>query len=448
MVSVIIRYGVLLALSLFEVWLYYQALFEVLIDKRYIARREKILMWICIIIVGVSMGINRKILFFSHIAFLFIIMLMIVFTKLIQRNHLLLIIGIIFVYDSLIAFLDFGFAFLGLAILGYRFNGLIYRDGLHTEKILVYACSRIIMLFIILWLRKIKIKKEILEFQNTLLVLGIVCVILVRGYQLLLARMVFRDIPVDWKSGIISLLCGIAIMGGVFFLLFKYNTIKLENNFMVLKEEMERQKYEEVIAAIEKNKELVHDMKNHLIIISEYERKGEYEKLHKYVEELRSEFVKISPNIYTGNNVIDLVLTQKRIMAGKKEIDFELQTMPLPELPFKEREICTLFGNLLDNAIEACERTDGEKKICVKIEKRKQLLFIEIINTIGERPVGVECERGFLTSKKEKDIHGYGLKSVRRIVDMYEGTMIYEIKEGEFVVRLTFFDIKEEQNEG
>lgn len=91
-----------------------------------------------------------------------------------------------------------------------------------------------------------------------------------------------------------------------------------------MKEEMEKQKYEEIKASIEQNKELVHDTKNHYLVISEYVKNQEYEKLENYVDEIRRNFVKINPQIYTGNHVVDLILGQKRILAVQKGIDFPI----------------------------------------------------------------------------------------------------------------------------
>ena len=145
---------------------------------------------------------------------------------------------------------------------------------------------------------------------------------------------------------------------------------------------MQKQKYEEIRASIEQNKELVHDTKNHYLVISEYVKNQEYEKLENYVDEIRRNFVKINPQIYTGNHVVDLILGQKRILAVQKGIDFQLDVTPLSSLTMEEREICSLFGNLLDNALEACEKvTDKErKKISIKIEQHMQMLFLVLRN--------------------------------------------------------------------
>ena len=210
---------------------------------------------------------------------------------------------------------------------------------------------------------------------------------------------------------------------------------------LLMKEEMEKQKYEEIRASIEQNKELVHDTKNHYLVISEYVKNQEYEKLENYVDEIRRNFVKINPQIYTGNHVVDLILGQKRILAVQKGIDFQLDVTPLSSLTMEEREICSLFGNLLDNALEACEKvTDKErKKISIKIEQHMQMLFLEIKNGTDKLPA--KSGHTFLTSKQDKSLHGYGLKSVERIVTRYDGDLAYEMEDEMFVVSITFFDL-------
>src|SRR5699024_8120442 len=113
-----------------------------------------------------------------------------------------------------------------------------------------------------------------------------------------------------------------------------------------------------------------------------------------------------------------------------------------------------LFGNLLDNALESCERVIEEEKtekestineqkaqlwIQVKIEQKKQLLFIEIANSADQSPE--RKERKLLTRKKDSSLHGYGLKSVERIVEEHDGVIFYDAEDRVFTVKVTFFDI-------
>lgn len=429
----------LLGISIFEIWIYYQLLFGILIEKQYMKTIDKVVMWVSIIGVGVLLEISRKYIFFSDSVFLFIVSLMILITWLVQRKQLLLIIGIAFSYCAVTALLDFLFAFCGISFLGKKFNEIIYFDGVYVEKIAVYLCTRILLTIIVLIIKKSDMKKELPELRNILLVISVVFVLLVRTFQLLLANMVFGTIHQDGKIGILASVVAILLTSFIGIILSENKMIKKENDFLIIKEEMEQQKYEEVTAALEKNRELIHDTKNHYLMINEYERNQEYEKLHQYVDELKNEIIKTDSSIYTGNRVVDLILSQKKLRAEQENIAFEVQTIPFSDLPFKEREICTLFGNLLDNAIEACEIVEGKRWISIKIEKQNHLFFLQIINTIKDVPK--EKEKGFWSSKKNKELHGYGLKSVQRIVDAYEGNIAYKIVRDTFVVKISFFDV-------
>ena len=301
--------------------------------------------------------------------------------------------------------------------------------------------------FIIFKIRSWKKKKDIEAFQWVFVLCGVLLSALVLEYQKLLKYGLLYStagIPVIQdvlKGSLISFLTMIVLVIVMTFLIWKNRNITGQNTFLLMKEEMEKQKYEEIRASIEQNKELVHDTKNHYLVISEYVKNQEYEKLENYVDEIRRNFVKINPQIYTGNHVVDLILGQKRILAVQKGIDFQLDVTPLSSLTMEEREICSLFGNLLDNALEACEKvTDKErKKISIKIEQHMQMLFLEIKNGTDKLPA--KSGHTFLTSKQDKSLHGYGLKSVERIVTRYDGDLAYEMEDGMFVVSITFFDL-------
>ena len=224
-------------------------------------------------------------------------------------------------------------------------------------------------------------------------------------------------------------------------LFFKNRNIRRENDLLLMKEEMEQQKYKELSAAVEKNRELVHDAKNHYLVIREYIRKGDYESLDGYVDGLQQDFARTDAWVYTGNHILDLILGQKRMTAQSQGFSFKLQASPLSGLPFSDREICSLFGNLLDNAIEACGRVrQRDAEIRVKIEQQNQMLFIEIANSTDGIPERID--RGFRSRKKDPSRHGYGLKSVERIVADHDGVIDYHADERSFTVTVTFFDIE------
>lgn len=311
--------GALLAISIYEIWLYYQLLFGILIDKKYLKKSSMVILWLSIVLVGVSLGINRKLLFFSDSIFILAVVGMVFFSCLIIRRRLFLIISLVLVYHAFVSLLDFLFAFMAMNILNEKFDEIIYYRGISVQKIIVYIFSRLVTTIVVIIIRKSNLRKDIYELRSILFSIGIIFAILVRGYQLYLTSMVFGIREKNGSIGILSLATIIAVTAFIGLILSKNKMIKKEYEFLILKEELEHQKYAELESALEKNKELIHDTKNHYLMISQYESSGDYQRLHDYIEDLKNDFIKVNPQIFTGNHVVDLILSQKKNDIRTKE---------------------------------------------------------------------------------------------------------------------------------
>lgn len=217
----------------------------------------------------------------------------------------------------------------------------------------------------------------------------------------------------------------------------KNRVLQEENNTLVMEEQLQHQKYCEMLDVMEHNRELIHDTKHHFLVVQEYLKNEEYENLQKYVKQVSEEFQRTVPKVYTGIKILDFILEQKRVVAQKSGIRYEMDTMLLTGIPMTEQETCALFGNLLDNAIEACCLVETEEKwIKIQIKQINQLLSIELLNTF-EIPC-IRKQGVFETIKEERSAHGYGIKSMQRIVDKYQGLITYEEKEKIFTTKITF----------
>ena len=192
------------------------------------------------------------------------------------------------------------------------------------------------------------------------------------------------------------------------------------------------------MAQMLKSRQMIHDMKNHLLVLRNMERANQWDKLHDYLEEISKDILDDSTKIWTGNNIVDLILNSKKKQADSEGIAFSIGSNMIGDVPFKDGETISLLGNLLDNAIEACERIKStEKWVTIRINRRYCLLYIEIENSIEEHPK--EKNHRLISCKSEKEVHGYGLKNVRQIVDRYDGTYSYQIKENSFLTCVSFF---------
>ena len=429
-----------LFLSLWEVWMYYQFLYATCIEKTQLLKWQRVVIQMSIWSIGILFTTNRNLIFFSHVMFLFGIICFILILWIIEKKDFIFFASITIIYFSSVALLDFFFAFLGMCMIEDLFAENIYFSGYQMEKIVIYFCSRSCVACILNGIKKYGVEKRIDRFKYIFLLMGISFSILVRVYQVIISDMAMGRRELQGSKSLVSMSVVIAILIFVMILWVKNRILQEENNTLVMEEQLQHQKYCEMIEVMEQNQELIHDTKHHFLIVQEYLKNEEYENLQKYVKQISDEFQRTVPKVYTGIKILDFILEQKRVVAQKSGIRYEIDTMLLTGIPTTEQETCALFGNLLDNAIEACCLVKTEEKwIKIQIQQINQLLSIELLNTF-EIPC-IRKQGVFETIKEERSVHGYGIKSMRRIVDKYQGIITYEEKEKIFTTKITFFNV-------
>lgn len=429
-----------LFLSLWEVWMYYQFLYATCIEKTQLLKWQRVVMQISIWSIGILFTINRNILFFSHVMFLFGIIYFILILWLVEKKDFIFLASITIIYFSSVALLDFFFAFLGMCMIEDMFAENIYFSGHQIEKIVIYFCSRSCVACILNGIKKYGAEKSIDRFKYIFLVVGLFFSVLVRGYQVIISDMAMGRRELQGSKSLVSMSVVIAVLIFLMILWVKNRILQEENNTLVMEEQLQHQKYCEMVEVMEQNRELIHDTKHHFLVVQEYLKNEEYGNLQKYVTQISDEFQRTVPKVYTGIKILDFILEQKRVVAQKAGIRYEIDTMLLTGIPTTEQETCALFGNLLDNAIEACCLVETEEKwIEIQINQSNQLLSIEVLNTF-EIPC-IRKQGVFKTIKEERSVHGYGIKSMRRIVDKHQGLIAYEEKEKIFITKITFFNV-------
>ena len=390
--------------------------------------------------IGILFAINRNILFFSHVMFLLGIIYLILILWMVEKKDFIFLASITIIYFSSVALLDFFFAFLGMCMIEDMFAENIYFSGHQIEKIVIYFCSRSCVACILNGIKKYGAEKSIDRFKYIFLVIGVFFSILVRGYQVIISDMAMGRRELQGSKSLVSMSVVIAVLIFLMILWVKNRILQEENNTLVMEEQLQHQKYCEMVEVMEQNRELIHDTKHHFLVVQEYLKNEEYENLQKYIKQISDEFQRTVPKVYTGIKILDFILEQKRVVAQKSGIRYEIDTMLLTGIPTTEQETCALFGNLLDNAIEACCLVETEEKwIEIQINQSNQLLSIEVLNTF-EIPC-IRKQGVFETIKEERSVHGYGIKSMRRIVDKHQGLITYEEKEKIFITKITFFNV-------
>lgn len=176
-----------------------------------------------------------------------------------------------------------------------------------------------------------------------------------------------------------------------------------------------------------------HDLKHQIAVLrSEEDPKKREEFLNRMEEEIRQ----YEAQNKTGNKVLDTVLTTKSLYCAKHGITFTC-VADGTLLDFMDvMDICSIFGNALDNAIE-CELKIQEKEkrlIHVTVSKQKQFLILRFENYCEET---LQYQEGTpVTTKKEKEFHGYGLKSIQYTVNKYDGAVSVNLEDNWFELKV------------
>lgn len=176
-----------------------------------------------------------------------------------------------------------------------------------------------------------------------------------------------------------------------------------------------------------------HDYHNHMQTLKAYLALNQIEEIQRYLDHLEEDLDSIDIAIRTGNTSVNAILSSKISIAEKKAINVNCKATVPPELKISDVHLCAIIGNLLDNAIEACEKVDLNKRfIRVYIGLFKQQLYISVSNSTEATRRKKLTE--LITSKKGE--HGLGLKRVDRIVDQYEGFVNRKNEPGVFATEI------------
>lgn len=199
----------------------------------------------------------------------------------------------------------------------------------------------------------------------------------------------------------------------------------------------ERRQTETYLYTIESNyqrtRELWHDLRNHISLLHLLLQEEKYEQMRDYLRVFGEEVDQIALPAKSGNLIVDAVLADKAARAKRENITVEIKLCDLSGLPLKPDEICSLFGNLLDNAIEACLRAEGERKIIVTCRVREKEICLSVRNTLSEEDITQGKQLISIKRGKENVVgHGLGLRSVERVVNRYGGEFVTEANEGMF----------------
>ena len=190
-----------------------------------------------------------------------------------------------------------------------------------------------------------------------------------------------------------------------------------KNELLLQEVKMKEQYYREIEAGNKKVQEIKHDLKNRLIALYAIEKanvdfKKEFQKIIGELDEGEK-------TIYTANIIVNTILNNKLRNAQKRHIATEASVLVPKQMNLDYSAAGILLGNLLDNAIEACEKIEASKRwIAVNIIYKEHTLILKICNSKEIKKANIA-----LSSKRHYKQSGIGIHSVTRVVEKYNGTI-------------------------
>lgn len=207
----------------------------------------------------------------------------------------------------------------------------------------------------------------------------------------------------------------------------KLRTYEDELSYLELLEEKE-----------EKHSEFIHNINHYFMVIGELAREEHCDQIINIMTELNLNLTQNERTIYTRHRVANAVLSKKAREALENEIEFDAYVEPgICFGKTADSDLAAMLGNLLDNALEAARDCEEDKrKIALRIymEKDGRVCVVKVVNHFAQRPQ--RHKSGFISSKKEKGLHGIGVKSVENTVKKYGGFLQCLIEEENFTAIL------------
>ena len=426
-------------LSAWEVWMGWIILSRITGARRSGKKREIVIQWGCVLGLGVLLGMARERAFLSVAALLVCAAVISAGLGRLTKTGWRVVLGASGIYFSFVALLD-----LALALLYRNWREGLFMSSLEPEKeiawnLLLYTLTRLWIVIIMILAADMweDVREKLVSCRNLLLVLWGILTLLLFRYETALAKLE-SDPESVWGilegMSILLILCGLGALAAVF---LRWRFLEQERELLALQHKLWAEQFQKM----QESRRTVHDMKQHVLLLRKYAKEKEWEELTQYLGEISRELLDEGISHFTGIRDLDFLLSQKKKRAETEGIQMTVDTPELERIPLQPQEQMALFGNLLDNAIEACETLKEENRwIRLTIRKSHQLLMIKIENSIRGNRAGEEKP-----SKSRTGLHGYGLKSIRQIVEQHGGEMNAGARGECFCVRLLFFSEEEKK---
>ena len=194
------------------------------------------------------------------------------------------------------------------------------------------------------------------------------------------------------------------------------------DELMKEKEKYSKESMEIIKRSNEELREFKHDLKNYLLPLQEAMETMPQSEMAKVWEKINQKIEDVQTLIQTGNSYVDSMINTKITLARSEKVDVKCTILSKME-GIDDLEFCSVFGNLMDNAIEAERKVTEKKEIIIFVEEKMGYLRLEIQNKIEKSVLNENSSLN--TTKKDTSSHGIGHKSIKRTMQKVGGALKY-----------------------
>ena len=236
---------------------------------------------------------------------------------------------------------------------------------------------------------------------------------------------------IEEKALIIGFMVITAIMLVLMLIAIHYyiKNIDTEKNLLEVRNNMMASQYQQLNEHYREYRCLVHDEKYMINFIEESLKSGDLEEIQQLLCRCKEKFVR--KDYWTGISIVDRVITMEKRKMDELDIDFCLNAEVM-DIIVDDMDFIILFENLINNAIEAASKCKEKRKIELTMKNVNDTLIFKLRNSNSKLPN--RKGKKFLTDKMDTAGHGWGIESVKHIVEKYNGSVDFSYDE-------SFFDV-------
>lgn len=424
--------------SFIEVFICFKYM-NLFVDERAYIRHKNFNIIIYTCAVTVVIFLNNQVAIFSNFLLILTVFIMSVVGTGFYKMHLLFSLTIVSLYYLVITIFDLVTIYV-LSIVSE--NHSIGREMINENSI--YRIVFICIMKLILCIAYYAMKNSNIDFKLLLRYWGICLPFCIVGYS---AILYFEGFAISGLTELFAMnwliFLTIALMFALlFFTYIRYRNYKDKNSVMLERNSMLEKNYNNIKKLWKDNEHIMHDFKNHIAIIEAYIMKNENNKAIEYISSIAKPTQKIDDIVWSGIEVIDIVLNLKMNDAKVNKIRMNLD-INVKDNIIEDNDFCTILSNLLDNAIEASIKDDVNKRyIKFTMKSINKMLLIKVKNNMSDKPkICTSGETRFMTTKHSKNRHGIGIESVENCLRKYKGEMKIELGDDFFEVIVMIFNV-------